>query len=717
MARFSSVVSTFLMTLALVESSSASAQSADAAAPTTPPASDTSNTTGGNLESLPDDEEANLLLDKKDPKAQQGVVIGSRGIDPGWKDSRVAERSPNLYGQTGILRVNSARANKSGYFDIGLHGRYFTFDNFIDPAAQDRNTFLGGTGSFGVSIFDIVEVGVAAAFATNENSQFGADDQAFTIGDIYPSVKFDLRQAFLGSVPYSSLPVAFGFDVRAFVPTQQGIVGADLGNFYINGTALFSVDMYEAYNWPIKLHFNGGYTQQFGGQKLTGVQGHLLAMTANQWFYSNVVYGAGLEIPLPYATPFVELWGQHAVGVPPGEGANNAADYNFADSHLILSPGVRFSVGRGLHFDVGADLGLSGTGGGFLPSIEKLVDGQPINPAWALQVGVSYTFSPFVAETQVEVRQKGKPVGQVRGCVVDAASGKPVQDSFVEFKGTAGPRIVVDDKGCFLSPRLDLGPRDIGVRHPDYEGGATQVEIIEDQVAETTIKLVPAPRYGFVKGNIANEQDEAVNGELELTPENGSDPVVATADKGTFDVKLVAPGKYRIVVKADGYLQQGGEVNIEPNVRTLVDFTLKKVAKKRISTLTKDKIEISERIPFDYDAARIKAEGKLILDEVVDLLIQNPQIKRIEVQGHTDSTGSAEYNRKLSADRAAAVVEYLIFKGVARERLVPKGYGPDMPLDPAKNEQAYAKNRRVEFIILEQDEGTGTGPTLAPAPK
>ena len=70
------------------------------------------------------------------------------------------------------------------------------------------------------------------------------------------------------------------------------------------------------------------------------------------------------------------------------------------------------------------------------------------------------------------------------------------------------------------------------------------------------------------------------------------------------------------------------------------------------------------------------------------------------IEGHTDATGSADYNKDLSQRRAAAVVEYLVSKGVARGRLVPVGYGFERPVASNATALGRAKNRRVEFTIL-----------------
>ena len=82
---------------------------------------------------------------------------------------------------------------------------------------------------------------------------------------------------------------------------------------------------------------------------------------------------------------------------------------------------------------------------------------------------------------------------------------------------------------------------------------------------------------------------------------------------------------------------------------------------------------------------------------------KNPDIRLVEIGGHTDERGDAAYNLSLSDRRAAAVVTYLVGKGVAAARLTSRGYGKTMPVDPAHDEAAWTKNRRVEFTIQERD--------------
>jgi OOP family OmpA-OmpF porin len=105
-------------------------------------------------------------------------------------------------------------------------------------------------------------------------------------------------------------------------------------------------------------------------------------------------------------------------------------------------------------------------------------------------------------------------------------------------------------------------------------------------------------------------------------------------------------------------------------------------------------------IPFDVDKTELKPESRDALDEVAKLLKSDPAL-RIEVAGHTDNTGGADHNMKLSFERAVAVVNALVSRyGIERTRLLPKGYGDTKPVAPNDSDQGRAKNRRVELRKL-----------------
>jgi len=99
---------------------------------------------------------------------------------------------------------------------------------------------------------------------------------------------------------------------------------------------------------------------------------------------------------------------------------------------------------------------------------------------------------------------------------------------------------------------------------------------------------------------------------------------------------------------------------------------------------------------FDFDKSFIKPEAYPALNEVVAVLKKNPRMKA-EIQGHTDSKGSAKYNQKLSEKRANAVLEYFVRQGIARERLSALGLGLTRPIASNLTEDGRTQNRRVEF--------------------
>ncbi len=118
--------------------------------------------------------------------------------------------------------------------------------------------------------------------------------------------------------------------------------------------------------------------------------------------------------------------------------------------------------------------------------------------------------------------------------------------------------------------------------------------------------------------------------------------------------------------------------------------------------VTDTKIEILDKVYFEYNKATIKSQSFPILDAVAATLEGNPDILKVEIQGHTDERGGDAYNLDLSDRRAASVRQYLIDKGIDAGRLKSQGYGETEPLDARHNEEAWAKNRRVEFLILKR---------------
>lgn len=109
-------------------------------------------------------------------------------------------------------------------------------------------------------------------------------------------------------------------------------------------------------------------------------------------------------------------------------------------------------------------------------------------------------------------------------------------------------------------------------------------------------------------------------------------------------------------------------------------------------------VEFSSAVLFGFDKSNLSAEAKTNLDKLVKVLNTYPDTD-IQVQGHTDNSGSESYNKKLSVRRASAVSDYLRTNGIATNRVSIIGYGETVPKYDNATADGQTKNRRVEFLI------------------
>jgi outer membrane protein OmpA-like peptidoglycan-associated protein len=115
------------------------------------------------------------------------------------------------------------------------------------------------------------------------------------------------------------------------------------------------------------------------------------------------------------------------------------------------------------------------------------------------------------------------------------------------------------------------------------------------------------------------------------------------------------------------------------------------------------KVEFNEKILFDFSKAEIGDSAKKNLDALVQILNKYPNTN-IEIQGHTDSRGTDEYNMGLSVRRAEAVKSYLAAQGIDQSRMTTKGFGESAPAYSNDTQEGMAQNRRVEFLITANEQ-------------
>ncbi len=177
----------------------------------------------------------------------------------------------------------------------------------------------------------------------------------------------------------------------------------------------------------------------------------------------------------------------------------------------------------------------------------------------------------------------------------------------------------------------------------------------------------------------------------------GMSTVWAKIDTATGDYELKLP-------LASSYTINAAAPNYYPMYEVVTTGT-EKTDVKIFKDLVIVPIEVGQSIRLNnifFDPAKsiLKKESFPELDRVSDFLNASPELK-IEIAGHTDNVGNATTNQKLSFNRAKAVTDYVIKKGVAKDRVVAKGYGAAKPVASNKTKDGKAQNRRVEFTVLD----------------
>lgn len=171
---------------------------------------------------------------------------------------------------------------------------------------------------------------------------------------------------------------------------------------------------------------------------------------------------------------------------------------------------------------------------------------------------------------------------------------------------------------------------------------------------------------------------------------------VTASDSGHFRLIIPEPGNYGITTEKQGYLFHSMNLNVSSARKHEVINTDVRMIKPEVGSKV-----VLKNIFFDVNESALKPESLSELENIQNLLIQNPQW-RVQINGHTDNLGDAAKNLALSLQRAESVVEYLIKQGIAPNRLQAKGYGSERPLVSNDDEEEGRQiNRRTEIEIVE----------------
>jgi peptidoglycan-associated lipoprotein len=123
-----------------------------------------------------------------------------------------------------------------------------------------------------------------------------------------------------------------------------------------------------------------------------------------------------------------------------------------------------------------------------------------------------------------------------------------------------------------------------------------------------------------------------------------------------------------------------------------------RLAAEREAAIREARAILEQRVHFDFDDSAIRPDAERVLLQKIEVLRASPDV-RLRMEGHTDERGSVEYNQALGSRRATAVRDFLTQYGISATRLETTSFGEERPLVNRSDEDAWAQNRRVEFIL------------------
>ena len=297
------------------------------------------------------------------------------------------------------------------------------------------------------------------------------------------------------------------------------------------------------------------------------------------------------------------------------------------------------------------------------------------------------------------------PLIRIAGTVVDKITNQPIPRATVMVKGGRGqrldlPMIGTDAEGNFAFD-ADYQTR--------YAIGASSVGYLQNEVAVNTESdpledvLIPLEKYSY------GAEGVVYNGAT-MAPLEGSKVILCDAQDvvlgeqvvgadGQYRFALEPASDYRLKAEKEGFFKQSARITTKGKTNAIVktDFKLFPLELNQVVRL--------DNIYYDVAKWNIRPDAAVELDKLVQTLQDNPSVK-IELSSHTDCRGKDAYNASLSEKRAKSAVEYLISKGIAKDRVKSKGYGETKPVEVCEcakcSDAQHQSNRRSEFMVLEK---------------
>ncbi len=617
----------------------------------------------------------------------------------------IALAYPAIGGGRGLFRGQDVKSEGQGMLSLSLHNLITRYQDWYQ---------LGLNGGVTYAPLSWIEFYISPTYSIwSRNFNFDTTHTGFY--DTQTGLKFSFigipvfKLGAMGSLTIPTLDSRFGITAdtaRSLSYSVGGLIALDFSD--VSKAA------------PFNIIINGGY--RLGT-------------------YDSLLLRLGIELPAKTYAAILEVSTEQS----------GDSIFNFKSNPFRFTPGIKFTFPFGVGIDLGLDialfskvipqfqgvLGLSFVSPFLKPgpvpigtisgSIRDAVSSRPISaqvvfpgsdlaPIQVGEDGVLKADSVPVGIVSVQIIKTGyaeqtvplvvkkneitsyeftlQPLhlyGILSGTVRDSKTSRPLRAK-VSLPGiNIEPKITDSVTGFFQFDSIPVGAVAVEVSAGGYLHEATSTLIKVNDVTKLEFNLKPALVKGMIIGQVTDRKDGKPLPASITFPQTELASIETDPATGIFKGE-VPVGSYAVIVKSAGYIDQPAPLVVEEDKTVEKNFQL--VKKGMVITL--------RGIYFDFDKTTIRPESYPVLDDAARILKDNPTI-RVEIQGHTDSIGSDDYNLKLSDGRAASVVNYFISQHrIDPNRLISRGYGESKPIASNASDSGRQLNRRVEFVILGQ---------------
>lgn len=570
--------------------------------------------------------------------------------DDPW-DARRLRLGNTFQGTTGGFHVPHALGLPAGTFQAQLGIEFFAKDGFL--VEGDSHSRVGGALSLALGVHDLLEVYASlSSYATSNATEF--PNLLIVLGDVMLGAK-------VGA--FVSPTVAVGGDFALVVPTGTGL-GPAFDAMGVRLRANVTADL-RGRDDPLPLILRGtlGYTFDRSENLTAHVEDrrydalpdaeprsvetrHLIsaaernALSIDRTDFFHL--GVGIEVPLTVA------------------------------EDILVSPMVEYSLGVPVNRQSYQCLFVPGEAGSDRPA--DGADGCLANTGFA-----SY---PQVLTLGARVQPKVEGLNLFAAIDV-GLSGRNRSQRVRELSQTAPWKL-------WLGLSYAHDARSAPIPPPITREVEVEVEVPADEVPG-----------GRVRGRVVAREGGEPLADAIVSFIDREETALRVGPDGTFTTYRFSPGPVSMILVLAGHMpgrcdavipEEGGDQEVQCDLE------------RQLVEIEDERVVILEKIQFAFDSAEILSESFGLMQQIATALNENPQIRRVEIQGHTDDQGDDQYNADLSQRRAESVMSWLVEHAVDAGRLRARGYGETQPLIRATTEEARAANRRVEFRIEQRDE-------------